>query len=341
MHSATDRSETLRRFVAASLGDTTFALAPASADASFRSYWRVRAGAQSWIVMDAPPDKENLAPWLDIDRRLRAAAINAPQVLAEDRELGFLLLADLGTRTYLPELNESSADKLYGDAFDALLRMQTAVDTQGLPVYDRTLLIAELERMPEWFLKQHLGFTPSCEEWDVIEVTFTRIVHSALAQPQCFVHRDYHSRNLMIVPGNNPGIIDFQDAVIGPITYDLVSLLRDCYIEWPAACVDAWGERYRERLITAEAIDADAAQFQRWFDLMGLQRHLKVLGNFCRLWYRDGKAGYLSDLPLTLRYVLSVARAYPEFANFTALLERAIAGRDITRPNENTATARP
>ena len=155
------------------------------------------------------------------------------------------------------------------------------------------------------------------------------------------MHRDYHSRNLMIVPENNPGVIDFQDAVIGPITYDLVSLLRDCYIEWPSARVDAWVEQYRQRLISTGVTDADSAQFRRWFDLMGLQRHLKVLGIFCRLWYRDGKVGYLADLPLTLRYALSVARAYAEFAEFTALLERAVAGRNITHPREDAAVATP
>jgi len=346
MHSATDRSEALRRFVAATLGDNAFALAPASADASFRSYWRVRAGVHSWIAMDAPPDKENLAPWLDIDQRLRTAGVNAPEVLAADRAQGFLLLADLGTRTYLPELNKtgvdaSRVDKLYADAFDALLCMQTRVDTHGLPDYNRTRLIAEMQLLPEWFLKRHLGFTPSCQAWDIIEAAFTRLTHAAQEQPQRFVHRDYHSRNLMIVPANNPGIIDFQDAVIGPITYDLVSLLRDCYIEWPVARVDEWVERYRQRLVAAGVTDTDSAQFSRWFDLMGLQRHLKVLGIFCRLWYRDGKAEYLADLPLTLRYALGVAQAYAEFADLAVLLKRAVAGRDITRPRADTAAAAP
>jgi aminoglycoside/choline kinase family phosphotransferase len=341
MHSATDRSEALRRFVAATLGDKTFTLAPASADASFRSYWRVRAGAQSWIVMDAPPEKESLAAWLDIDRRLRKAAVNAPEVLAEDRDQGLLLLADLGTRTYLPELNEACVDALYADAFDALLRMKTVVDAIGLPYYERARLVAEMELLPEWFLKRHLGVAPTCEEWDIIEAAFTRLTNAALEQPQRFVHRDYHSRNLMIVPRHNPGVIDFQDAVIGPITYDLVSLLRDCYIEWPSGRVDAWVEQYRQRLVSAAVSDADPAQFRRWFDLMGLQRHLKVLGIFCRLWYRDGKAGYLADLPLTLRYALNVARTYPEFTGLAALLERAVAGRDITHPRQDIAAATP
>ncbi len=332
MNSNPTRRDALLQFVAHELGAGAEAPVVASADASFRSYWRVKAGERSLIVMDAPPDKENLAAWLDVDARLCAAGLNAPQVQAVDRTLGFVLMSDLGVRTYLPELDAVSADTLYADAFDALLRMQTAVDCQGLPVYDRPLLIAELERMPEWFLTRHLGFTPSCDEWDIIEAAFTRIVRSALEQPQCFVHRDYHSRNLMIVPGDNPGIIDFQDAVIGPITYDLVSLLRDCYIEWPATNVDSWVEHYRQRLIAAGVTIADAVQFRRWFDLIGLQRHLKVLGNFSRLWYRDGKVQYLADLPLTLKYVFAVLDRHAEFNELAALLRRAIGARDIRVP---------
>jgi N-acetylmuramate 1-kinase len=352
MNSNPARREALQQFVVRELGDDASPPAAASADASFRSYWRVHAGERSLIVMDAPPDKENLAPWLEIDARLRAAGLNAPRVLAVDRTQGFVLMSDLGVRTYLPELDAASADALYADAFDALLCMQTTVATQSLPVYDHALLVAELERMPEWFLARHLGFTPSCDEWDVIEAAFTRIVHCAQEQPQCFVHRDYHSRNLMIVPGSNPGIIapgllspgiigpallspgiiDFQDAVIGPITYDLVSLLRDCYIEWPEEKVDGWVERYRQRLVAAGMTIADATQFRRWFDLIGLQRHLKVLGNFSRLWYRDGKAQYLADMPLTLKYVLTVVDHHAEFAELAALLRRAIGARDIRMP---------
>ena len=332
MNSNSARRDALQRFVVGELGGDASAPIAASADASFRSYWRVHAGERSLIVMDAPPGKENLAPWLDVDARLRVAGLNAPQVVAVDHAQGFVLMSDLGVRTYLPELDAASADPLYADAFAALLRMQTAVDTQNLPVYDRALLIAELERMPEWFLQRHLGFNPSCDEWDIIEAAFTRIVHSALEQPQCFVHRDYHSRNMMIVPDNSPGIIDFQDAVIGPVAYDLVSLLRDCYIEWPTVQVDAWVEHYRQRLVAAGVTQAGSVQFRHWFDLIGLQRHLKVLGNFCRLWYRDGKAQYLADLPLTLRYVLTAADRHAEFAGLANLLRRAIGSRDICAP---------
>ena len=324
---AHDRSQARLDFVHRHLHDTNLSIAPASADASFRSYWRVRAGGQSRVLMDAPPDKEPIAPWLDIGARLHAAGLHAPQVFVSDTSQGFVLMEDLGDRAYLPELNEASADALYADALAALARMQ-AVDTAGLPVYDRAQLAMELELMPEWFLKRHLGFTPSCEEWDVLEAAFTLLVHAAREQPQCFVHRDYHSRNLMIVEANNPGIIDFQGAMHGPITYDLASLLRDCYIAWPAARVEAWVETFRNRT----APDVDAPTFRRWFDLVGLQRHIKVLGIFCRLNYRDGKPGYLADLPRVFAYVLDVSRRYPELVDFSTLLQRAVGARDLTVP---------
>ena len=302
-------------------------VAPASADASFRSYWRVRAGDASWIVMDAPPDREPIAPWLDIGARLRATGLHAPEVFASDPTQGFVLMEDLGDRTYLPELADASADALYADALEALARMRAA-DTTGLPIYDRAQLVTELELMPEWFLKRHLGFTPNCEEQDVLEAAFTYLVQAACVQPQCFVHRDYHSRNLLIVEHDNPAIIDFQGAMRGPIAYDLASLLRDCYIAWPDARVNAWAETYRQRV----AAHVDAATFRAWFDLIGLQRHLKVLGIFCRLQYRDGKSGYLADLPRVLTYVLDVARQYPGLAGLAALLERATSARDLRVP---------
>lgn len=338
-----DRMDALHRFVAGALGGQVFSIESASADASFRSYWRVGADPTR-IVMDAPPDKEDIAAWLAIGARLRSAGLHAPAVLAVDRAQGFVLMEDLGTRTYLPELRSATADALYADAFDALLRMQTEVDVAGLPAYDRERLVAEMELLPEWFLKRHLGFTPECDEWDIIEAAFTQLAQAALEQPRAFVHRDFHSRNLVVVDAANPpiaaggllspGIVDFQDALVGPITYDLVSLLRDCYVEWDAARVAAWSETHRLRLRHAQLIEpkVDAARFRRWFDLMGLQRHIKVLGIFCRLWYRDGKAHYLGDLPLVWRHATSVARNYPELADFLALLERALDGRDITQP---------
>jgi aminoglycoside/choline kinase family phosphotransferase len=323
---------------------------PASADASFRSYWRARMdGRPPLVIMDAPPDREDIDPWLDIGARLRAAGLHAPAVLAADRRNGFVLMEDLGARTFLPELSDRSVDALYGDALMALLRMQERVDTSGLPPYDRQRLADELELMPEWFLERHLGFSPSCEEWDVIEAAFTTLIRAALEQPRAFVHRDYHSRNLLLVRESgaengesekrvlaSPGIIDFQDAVLGPVTYDLVSLLRDCYIEWPAERVEGWMAAHYGALQSGGLLHAEVSpdRFRRWFDLMGLQRHLKVLGIFCRLWYRDGKAQYLGDLQLVWKYTLAVAGRYPELADLAALLERARGGRDLTRPRQ-------
>lgn len=336
------------------MADPAVTLEPASEDASFRSYWRTRSAQESRIVMDAPPQHENLDAWLDVDARLRAAGLHAPRVFSEDRAQGLLLIEDLGTRTYLPELDDISAEALYADALGALLTMQTRVAVDGLPPYDEPFLVAELELMPTWFLQRHLGADIECDEWDVIEAAFRLLVNSALSQPHCFVHRDYHSRNLLVVDDENPGIaaaglaspgiiasgllspgiIDFQGAMRGPIAYDVASLLRDCYIAWDDARVDAWSEAHRLRLHDAGALDerADADTWRRWFDLIGLQRHFKVLGIFCRLWYRDGKRGYLADLPRVWRYVRGVAGRYPEFTDFARLVEDKIGGRDLTQP---------
>jgi aminoglycoside/choline kinase family phosphotransferase len=257
---------------------------------------------------------------------------------------------------YLDVLAEGTADALYADALDALLRMQTAVDPGGLPHFDEAFITRELELMPEWFLRRHLGHEIGCDEWDAIELAFRALINEVCAQPQAFMHRDYHSRNLVVVaaagagatpapsshaasrhhPLANPGIIDFQGAMIGPIAYDLASLLRDCYIAWDAERVEGWLESYGQRLRHAHLIDThvDAARLRRWFDLAGLQRHVKVLGIFCRLWYRDGKRHYLDDLPLTFRYVTSIARRYPETAPLADLLERALGARDLARPRD-------
>ncbi len=316
----------------AALQDPGAELERASADASFRSYWRSHSGGRTWILMDAPPDREDIRPWLDIALRLNGAGLHAPEVRASDADAGFVLMADLGNRLYLPELDDKHVDSLYADAMDALLSMQLKVDASDLPPYNEQRLVNEMELLPEWFLQRHLGFTPSCTDWDVVEVAFRALIDNARHQEQVFVHRDYHSRNLLICPERNPGILDFQDAVRGPVTYDLVSLLRDCYIEWPDDRVYAWAEAYRQRLIGAGITHVDAATFQRGFDLMGLQRHFKVLGIFCRLWYRDGKAGYLKDLPLVWEYSQRIGRRYPETAPLIELLERVIAGRDITLP---------
>lgn len=333
-----ERLDALRAFAAKWLSDDSVQPEPASADASFRSYWRVTSRDNTFIVMNAPPGKEDLGPWLDVARRLRDAHLHAPSILAEDREQGFVLMSDLGSRLYLWELNEQSVDGLYGDALDALLTMQTRVDGAGLPRYDETRLRAELELLPTWFLERHLEVEPDCTGWDLIEPAFRRLLDSALEQPVAFVHRDYHSRNLMIAQPN-PGILDFQDAVVGPLTYDLVSLLRDCYIEWPAERVYAWANRHRDRLTDKGLLKFGELRWKRWFDLMGLQRHIKVLGIFSRLWYRDGKAMFLKDLPLVLKYTLDVAARYKELAPFAAWLRDKTADRDLTMPVDGAACA--
>ncbi|GGY24558.1 aminoglycoside phosphotransferase [Rhodanobacter panaciterrae] len=332
MDSITDRAAARLAWTRHILGDPALTLASASADASFRSYWRTQHQGRSWVVMDSPPAQEDPHPWLAIGAQLSAAGLHVPAVYAHDLEQGFLLIEDLGTRLYLPALNEDSADALYGDAMDALLRMQARMDYSDLPPFDHDVLVRGLEVMPEWFLGRHLGHTPDCGEWDVLEAAFGVIVRNALEQPRCFVHRDFHSRNLLIVDDNSPGIIDFQGALAGPITYDLASLLRDAYIVWPRERVETWVESYRQRLISAGLIGSEINRkhFLRWFDLTGLHRHIRVLGQFYRLWYRDGKPGYLADVPRVYHYVISVALSYPELADFVALLERHTQGRDLT-----------
>jgi aminoglycoside/choline kinase family phosphotransferase len=284
--------------------------------------------------MDSPPAQEDPQPWLEIGARLSAAELHVPAVKAYDLQQGFLLIEDLGSTLYLPALNDDTVDALYGDAMDALLRMQRDVDVAGMQPYDRAFLQRELEIMPEWFLGRHLGHAPDRDERDVLEAAYDVLLENALEQPRCFVHRDYHSRNLLIVDQDNPGIIDYQGALVGPITYDLASLLRDCYIVWSREQVEGWVEGYRLRLQAAHLIDAsiDEKLFRRWFDLIGLQRHIKVLGIFCRLGYRDGKQGYLDDLPRVHEYVISVASGYPELAGLVALLERCVGERDLHVP---------
>jgi aminoglycoside/choline kinase family phosphotransferase len=317
------------------LGDAAATLEPASADASFRSYWRTHSQGRSWIVMDAPPEREDIRPWIDIGRRLAAAGLNAPAIHAADTGQGFVLMSDLGNELYLPRLREAGPEGLYEDALDALFAMQSKIDASDLPPYDEARLVQEMELLSEWFLQRHLGFTPSCEQWDVVESAFRALVENARRQEQVFVHRDYHSRNLLVAEPGAPGILDFQDAVRGPLTYDLVSLLRDCYIAWPEEQVYEWVENYRRRLVEAGMTRVDEETFRRGFDLMGLQRHIKVLGIFCRLWYRDGKKGYLDDLPLVWRYTREVGRRYPETAALIELIEGVLGERDIRVPTEH------
>ena len=318
----------LTRWVFDDLGFEGGRLAPASADASFRRYFRVTRGEDTYIVMDAPPDKEDLGPFSNVARLLLRIGVNVPVILATDSKRGFLLLSDLGVRQYLDELVVGTADRLYADALGALSTMQTAdgAMARDLPRYSHALLMREMDLMPEWFLGSHLRLQVSAAERGMLAGQFEILAQSALAQPAAFVHRDYHSRNLLVTETDNPGILDFQDAVWGPVTYDLASLLKDCYIAWPAPRVRDWALQYRERLLARgfPFLGATESEFIRWFDLVGLQRHIKVLGIFARLFYRDGKQQYLRDLPRVLRYTREAAGAYAETAQLADFIARRI-----------------
>jgi hypothetical protein len=324
------RLANLTQWVIEDLGFAGATIAPASADASFRRYFRVIRDADSYIVMDAPPDREDSGPFLKVARILGSLDLNVPVILARDMERGFLLLSDLGSQQYLDALRQDgAADELYADALKSLRIMQTADAgiARDLPQYDRAMLLREMELLPEWFLMRHLGLTVEAPERAMLDRLFESLVEAAVSQPACFVHRDYHSRNLLVTPRNNPGILDFQDAVWGPVTYDLASLLKDCYIAWPPTRVRQWVLEYRESLLEAGfKLNGDAAQFLRWFDLTGLQRHIKVLGIFARLFYRDGKSQYLKDLPRVLAYVRDTALKYPETAAFSEFIASRIDG---------------
>jgi aminoglycoside/choline kinase family phosphotransferase len=278
--------------------------------------------------MDAPPGKEDLGPFLRVAAMLATIGVHAPRVLSTSVDQGFLLLSDLGTRLYLAELaRPGRADALYGDALDALVRIQSrGVDAAlQLPPYSEKLLRFEMNLLPEWLLEHHLGLETSGSERAMLQASMDALVTNALEQPQVFVHRDYHSRNLMVCPGANPGILDFQDAVRGGLTYDLVSLLRDSYIAWPQEQVVQWALAFRRKRVAA-GLDAgrDEAQFLRWFDLMGVQRHLKVGGIFARLWHRDGKPGYLADIPRTLTYAVGSCARHADFAALGEFIERRV-----------------
>lgn len=301
----------------------------ASADASFRRYFRVQTpdniSGKSWIVMDAPPDKEDCKPFVKVSTAFHHVKMNVPEIYAQDLSQGFLVLTDFGSTSYLDKLNDQTADKLYGDAMDALVNLQTNEKPKNmtLPLYDDALLKQEMNLFSEWFLARHLQVAIDANTEKMLADTFQQLSEMALQQPVVWVHRDYHSRNLMITEKNNPGVIDFQDAVDGPITYDLVSLLRDCYISWPDEKVAAWVKFYLQKLQDKNCcIDVSEQQFIKWFDWMGLQRHIKVLGIFSRLNYRDGKSGYLSDIPLTLDYVVKVASRYSELAEFSQYMSK-------------------
>jgi N-acetylmuramate 1-kinase len=298
-------------------------LRPASSDASFRSYYRIETSDNaSMIVMDAPPEHEDSARFVRVAQIFAQCGVTVPEILAQDTERGFLLLSDLGPLTYLHQLNPDSAPALYKDATAALLKIQCHSQPGVFPEYDRAFLLRELNLFPEWYLKQHLGLSISASQEADLAKIFDLLLTRALAQPQVYVHRDYHSRNLMILPSGNPGILDFQDAVYGPITYDLVSLLRDAYIEWDEEMVLDWAVRYWEQAKRRGLpVNPDIDGFYQDFEWMGLQRHLKILGIFARLSHRDGKNHYLADMPLILRYVAKTASRYSVFKPLLRLLD--------------------
>ncbi|MFT5445259.1 MAG: aminoglycoside/choline kinase family phosphotransferase [Gammaproteobacteria bacterium] len=303
------------------LGAPAPSVAPASSDASFRRYFRFAHGDQSRIVMDAPPPQEDCHPFVQVTAVLREAGLNVPQIFAADLIQGFLLLSDLGDEVYLDCLNDNNCDVLYHDAIKALVRMQSRGDVSSLPAYCHDKLHDEMQLFVDWFCVRHLQIDCSGEALAVLENAFELLIHEAQVQPQVFVHRDYHSRNLMRTDHENPGILDYQDAVLGPIGYDLVSLLRDVYVRWPESQIDQWLAFYHQLASEENLLDnASIATFTRWFDLLGIQRHLKIAGIFARLNYRDGKARYLDDIDLTLAYLLDVAGRYPEFSPLVALL---------------------
>jgi len=313
------RRAAVERWVAEQLPAVRLPLEPASEDASFRRYWRARADdGRTWIVMDAPPDKEDCRPFVHVAGLLRAAGVHAPQVLAQDFASGFLLLGDLGNTTYLQAINAQNAPTLFGDATDALIRWQLATRAGELPPYDEALFRRELNLFPEWYVGKHLG---KKIDGDALERIFALLVKSALAQPTVYVHRDYMPRNLMVCEPN-PGVLDFQDAVLGPITYDVVCLFRDAFLSWEEEQVLDWTVRYWEKAKKASLpVHADFADFWQAFEWMGLQRHLKVLGIFARINYRDGKPKYLQDTPRFLAYARSVTKRYGALAPLGRLLD--------------------
>jgi hypothetical protein len=304
------------------LGYRNYRLSPASEDASFRSYLRLETDADSLIVMDAPPVQEPCDQFIAVAHKLRDAGLSAPEIIAHNSIDGFLVLTDFGNRDYLSQLSPESEESLYGDALAALLLMQTRIDTTDLPRYDEALLNREMDLFNDWFLGKLLGISLDREQQATWQSIKQALVENALAQPQVFVHRDYHSRNLMKLETRNPGILDFQDAVIGPITYDLVSLLRDCYIDWPRKRVDQLALEYYEFARVNDLVEVKAEQFLRWFNLMGVQRHLKAIGIFSRLKIRDGKSGYLQDIPRTLEYVRYVCADEMSMTGLFSMIEQ-------------------
>ena len=321
------REQQIRDWLNKILPTEQFSCEPASADASFRRYFRIQYhhnGANiSQILMDAPPDKEDSEPFVRVAELMRGLGVNVPAIIDKDLQQGLLLLSDLGKEQYLEQLNASNVDTRYKDALDALFILQQAdvPASAKIPAYDHALLMREMNLFPEWYVQAHLQQTLGAEQALQLQQVFELLAESALQQPQVLVHRDYHSRNLMFTESQNPGVIDFQDAVMGAVSYDLVSLLRDCYVSWPRSQVERWALAYLHRCQVAGFVpQTDDSELLRWFDWMGVQRHLKATGIFARLNHRDGKPGYLNDIPRTLGYVKEVAGRYDELQALHSLL---------------------
>ena len=315
------RQKQLTEWLKGQFPDSAFDLAPASADASFRRYFRATFHDRSLVVMDAPPPQENCRPFLHIAKLFEEAGTHVPHVYAQDLEQGFLLLSDLGNTTYLQALNAGNARELYGAATDALIKIQLASRENELPPYDEALLLREMRLFPDWYITKHLQVTLNEKQSAKLEEVFQRIIKNNLAQPRVYVHRDYHSRNLMVTEPN-PGILDFQDAVYGPITYDLASLFKDAYIRWEEAQIMDWLIRYWEKARAVSLpVHEDFGEFYRDYEWMGVQRHIKVLGIFARLYHRDGKEGYLKDMPLVMEYLRRACARYVDLKPLLNLLD--------------------
>jgi hypothetical protein len=301
------------------LGDTGIDLARASVDAGFRSYWRTTGNTPARIVMDSPPGLEDVRPWLRLHALLDGGGVRVPHVLREDVDAGFLLLEDLGTQTYLQVIDASNADALFDAAVSQLLKIQ-AIDPAGLPAYDEPLLRRELRLFDEWFLGRHLGLALDGEGVRVLEDAYDRLVQAALAQPRVLVHRDFMPRNLMPA-SDGPAVLDFQDAVAGPIAYDVISLFKDAFLSWPEPRVRAWVDRYHQRALAAGLPVPTIDAFRRDADWIGVQRHLKVIGIFARLRHRDAKPKYLQDVPRFFAYLDEVLPRHAELAPLKAFID--------------------
>jgi aminoglycoside/choline kinase family phosphotransferase len=325
-----DRISDMRKWLD-SLGYEDYTLEIASEDASFRRYFRLQQGGESWIVMDAPPAKESCDNYVKVAKMLTGIRLSAPQIIHQNHAEGFLVITDFGNQSYLQVLQPENANGLYGDALAAILQMQTKLNADDLPLYDENLLRQEMGLFKEWFLEKMLGIELNPNQYGMWQMTVDSLVKSALEQPQVFVHRDFHSRNLMKLDRRNPGILDFQDAVKGPVTYDLVSLLRDCYIDWPEPQVDQWVLDFMDFAVLEHLEGVKPAQFMRWFNLMGVQRHLKAIGIFSRLKLRDGKDQFMQEVPRTLNYLKIVGTHEMSMVGLFTLINELSLGFRVKR----------